>query len=219
MEHADSDRNEAALIFPDQRLLLTCATIATKAKMMHWKASLMDIFNDLPQEDFDNEEEGTNGSDELLSHDNLRLPEDANPLVRVHAVRAWLTRRQQETEREIGTAALQLQGLQQEGEHEGRLRRRELQARQERLQEAQREFSAAQQRLQTYEEATELLEDCVNHTTISERLLVEYYLALEDLLRDTLSEERAQSNTSPRQQVLTDVLGRIEHVGAPNEEE
>lgn len=31
------------------------------------------------------------GSDELLSDDNLRLPESANILVRIHALRAWLT--------------------------------------------------------------------------------------------------------------------------------
>ena len=30
------------------------------------------------------------GSDELLSDDDLRLPESANILVRTHAVRAWL---------------------------------------------------------------------------------------------------------------------------------
>ena len=33
------------------------------------------------------------GSDELLSDDNLRLPESASTLVRTHAVQAWLTRR------------------------------------------------------------------------------------------------------------------------------
>ncbi len=30
------------------------------------------------------------GSDELLSEDNLRLPDSASVLVRLHAVRAWL---------------------------------------------------------------------------------------------------------------------------------
>ncbi len=49
------------------------------------------------------------GSDELLSDDNLRLPENANVLVRLHAIRAWLTRRQQETTIEMGENALALQ--------------------------------------------------------------------------------------------------------------
>ena len=54
------------------------------------------------------------GSDELLSDDDLRLPEEANPLVRLHAVRAWLTRRQKMANLEIGEAALKLQQLQQD---------------------------------------------------------------------------------------------------------
>ena len=43
----------------------------------------MDIDNTLPS--FQNEE---TGSDELLSDENLRLPEGANIIVRLHAVRA-----------------------------------------------------------------------------------------------------------------------------------
>ena len=52
------------------------------------------------------------GSDELHSDDNLHLPIGANPLVRLHAVRAWLTRRQKMTNIEIGEVALELQQLQ-----------------------------------------------------------------------------------------------------------
>ena len=40
--------------------------------------------------DFNGTGEEETGSDELLADDNLRLPERANVLVRVHAVRAWL---------------------------------------------------------------------------------------------------------------------------------
>ena len=72
------------------------------------------------------------GSDELLSDDNLRLPESANILVRIHAVRAWLTRRQQETRFEMGETALALQESMQEELHEAKLRRRERQIIEER---------------------------------------------------------------------------------------
>src|SRR3989475_13309229 len=84
------------------------------------------------------------GSDELLSDDNLRLPESANILVRTHAVRAWLTRRCKETALEIGEAALALQQTMMQEPQEPRLRRRErqhlewqLSQRQQRLKEAQ----------------------------------------------------------------------------------
>src|SRR5689334_15189980 len=98
------------------------------------------------------EESTDTGSDELLSDDNLRLPEDANPLVRLHAVRAWLARRQKETEQQIGLAALDLQQLQQLDGETTRLRRREHQAHQARLDHALQTLQEAQQRLQTYEE-------------------------------------------------------------------
>ena len=71
------------------------------------------------------------GSDELLSNDNLRLPESASLLVRIHAVRAWLTRRYQETTLEVGEAALALQDMMLQepaGVRETRLRRRERQS-------------------------------------------------------------------------------------------
>src|SRR5205085_11982805 len=63
------------------------------------------------------------GSDELLSDDNLRLPESASPLVRLHALRAWLARRQKETTLEIGEAAPTLQHILQQQPQEPRLLR------------------------------------------------------------------------------------------------
>jgi hypothetical protein len=161
------------------------------------------------------QEEAETGSDELLSDDNLRLPDSANPLVRLHAIRAWLTRRQKETRLEIGSIALDLQQLQQEGQTEARLRRRELRARQDRLQSAQERFQSARLLLSGYEEAARLLEDCVNHTTLSERLLVEYYLTIEALAQEAAQEYEEEQ--SPRIAVLSDVLHRIEQVGAPHE--
>ena len=165
---------------------------------------------------FDDErtsEETEMGSDELLSDDHLRLPDSANPLVRLHAVRAWLTRRQKETRLDMGMIALDIQQLQQEGQPETRLRRRELQARQDRLQSLQERFQSAQQILSAYEEAERLLGDCVNHTTVSERLLVEYYLTIEELAQENENEQ------SPRLTAFSNVLHRIEQVGAPQEED
>ncbi len=154
------------------------------------------------------------GSDELLSDDNLRLPESASTLVRVHAVRAWLTRRQRETGIEIGEAALALQEAMQGEAQESRLRRREREQLAQRLRREQQVFQDAQQRLQAYEEAQELLDDCLAHTTTGERVLVEYYLTLDDLVN---SEREAQAS-SPRLRALADVQHRIERVGAPSEE-
>src|SRR5579859_551731 len=165
---------------------------------------------------FDDErfdETAETGSDELLSDDNLRLPESASTLVRIHAIRAWLKRRRQETNIEIGEAALVLQQAAQE-EPQHRPRRRELQQTMQRVQRVQQAFEEAQQRLQTYDEAEELLEECVTHTTSGERVLVEYYLSLEDLVLD-IPDEIARS---PRYQALADVQHRVEHVGAPNED-
>ena len=170
--------------------------------------------------DFDDElPEGKDelGSDELLSDDNLRLPDTANPLVRLHAMRAWLVRRQKETRQDMGMIALDLQQSQQEDQTEIRLRRRELQAMQERAQLIQERFQFTQQLLNVYEEAERLLEDCVNHTTVSERLLVEYYLTIEGLLQETIQED--ENEHSPRSTALNDVLHRIEQVGAPQEED
>lgn len=166
----------------------------------------MDIDDQLPTE------ETITGSDELLSDDHLRLPESASPLVRLHALRAWLTRRQKETNLELGMAALSLQEMAQDEQSDTRLRRRERQALQERTQQAQQTIQAAQQYLRTYEEAEELLDEYVNHITVSERLLVEYYLAVEELAQN----ETAQT---PRAQALIDVMHRIEHVTTSQEEE
>jgi hypothetical protein len=167
------------------------------------------------------DEESTNqlneiGSDELLSDDNLRLPENANPLVRLHAVRAWLTRRQTEIKLEMGKTALTIQDMQMilTGEH---LRRRDYQDRMDQIYKAQQSFQEAQDQISTYEEVASLLEDCVNHTTVGERLLVEYYLQLDDLVQTSLQENQEES--TPRLQALMEVQHRVEHVGATYEED
>lgn len=153
------------------------------------------------------------GSDELLAADELRLPESANILVRLHALRSWLNRRHAETELEIGAAALDLQEAMREAESELRPRRRLAQS-DFLVQRAQRSLVAAQQRLSAYDEAGTLLEDCVTHTTAGERLLVEYYLSLEELVQ--ASDSPADS---PWQEVMADVLHRVEQVGTPGEGE
>ena len=156
------------------------------------------------------------GSDELLSEDNLRLPESANILVRIHAVRAWLTRRYEETSIEVGEAALELQAMMMQEFQETRPRRRERQSQQEQLNHIQQVLAEAQQRLSTYEEAQSLLEDCIAHTS-GERVLVEYYLAMEDLVQTATQEN--QPGQAPRLSALADVQHRVERVGAPNEED
>lgn len=152
------------------------------------------------------------GSDELLSDDNLRLPDSANILVRIHAVRAWLARRQQETRMEIGETALALQESMQEDLHGAKLRRRERQLFEERKYALQDALAEHQQRLAAYEEAQALLEENVIHTS-GERTLVEYYLALEELMQGNEDEQ------SPRIQTFSSVQHRVEHVGAPGEED
>ncbi len=168
--------------------------------------------------DFDNElnpETTEIGSDELLSDDNLHLPEGASPLVRVHAVRSWLTRRQKETSLEIGEAALAWQEVQQAGMQDTTLlRRREQQRLAERNQQAQQDFHDAQQRLSIYEEAASLLEDYIAHTTSSERVLVEYYLVLEELIEQ--EQQKEAETQQPRLHVLADVQHRVEQISAPN---
>ena len=156
------------------------------------------------------------GSDELLSDDNLRLPESASILVRTHAVRAWLARRHEESAIEVGEAALALQQVMLQEPQETRLRRRERQNLQWQLDLQQQVLKEAQQRLDGYIEAEALLEDCITHTS-GERVLVEYYLALENLVHSIT--QANQSEQSPRLQALFDVQHRIEHVGAPNEED
>lgn len=158
------------------------------------------------------------GSDELLSDDNLRLPESANILVRIHAVRAWLTRRYEETSIEVGEAALALQEMMMQELQETRLRRRERQSLQEQLNHIQQVMTEAQQRLSAYEEAQSLLDECIAHTS-GERVLVEYYLALEDLVQDVTRANQPGQGQTPWLRALGDVQHRVEHVGAPNEEE
>lgn len=153
------------------------------------------------------------GSDELLSDDNLRLPESASNLVRLHAIRSWLVRRRDETSVEIGEAALALQQMMQEEPQQLRPRRRERHHQALRPQLEQQEMLDAQQRLHAYEEAETLLEDCIAHTTSGERVLVEYYLTLEELVEHAAND----AERSPWLQAIEDVQHRVEHVGAPNE--
>src|SRR5260370_40048079 len=119
------------------------------------------------------------GSAEFLSDDNLSLPTAANPLVRLHAVLAWFTRRQKVTNIEIGEAALELQELQQDESGSARLRRRELQVRQEQMQYLQQRFQQAQERLEIYGTAESLLKERLDQTTVGGRLLVDSYFMLE----------------------------------------
>lgn len=153
------------------------------------------------------------GSDELLTADNLRLPAEANVLVRVHAVRAWLDRRYEETGLEVGTAALHLQMATRTAESEARPRRR-FAENGFLINYAQRDLVAAQRRLNAYDEARALLEDCVAHTTVGERVLVEYYLALEARLQSPMS-----PTDTPWIEAMQDVLHRVEQVGTPGEDE
>lgn len=158
------------------------------------------------------------GSDELLADDNLRLPESANILVRLHAVRAWLSRRRDEAAIEVGEAALALQELMQEDAVQTRPRRRMDQIEEtQRFQRVQQWLAEAQQRLSAYEEAQSILEDCVAHTS-GERVLVEYYLALEELVLQSQEHINQERKHTPWLDALSDVLHRIEHVGTPEEE-
>jgi hypothetical protein len=160
------------------------------------------------------------GSDELLSDENLRLPEGANILVRLHAVRAWLSLRYDGASIEVGEAALALQEMMQEEAVETRSRRRahQIEAKQQQFQRAQKELAESQQRLRAYEEAQSILEDCIAHTN-GERVLVEYYLILEELVLQSQEQKDQTEDRSPWLDALSDVLHRIEHVGTPDEEE
>jgi hypothetical protein len=167
------------------------------------------------EDDFTADETET-GSDNLLSDDNLRLPDEASHLVRVHAVQSWLSRRQKETEIEIGESALRFQELQQEAmQDSNRLRRREQQRMAEKINKAERAYQAAQERLEAYGEVEQLLEECLAHTTSSERVLVEYYLTLENLIQQADGDIDMPPS---RSSVLQEVLHRIEQVGTPNED-
>jgi hypothetical protein len=159
------------------------------------------------------------GSDELLSDDHLRLPETASMLVRLHALRAWLTRRMRDTELEIGNAALRLQEGMREDPQEAHPRRRERERLQAQMLQIQQTLQQAQQSLDAYEEAQSLLEESVAHTTTGERVLVEYFLTLEELLQDIPQDLATNAPGFPRRKALMDVLNRIEHVSSSGEEE
>ncbi|MGB8348434.1 MAG: hypothetical protein WCD86_26370, partial [Ktedonobacteraceae bacterium] len=156
-------------------------------------------------------DETTPGSDELLSDDELRLPESAHMLVRVHAVQAWLSRRLREAALARGEAALALQAAATQAEAEsGRVtRRRERERREEQLRRCQQVIAQEQTRIDTYEEARGLLQEYVDHAG-GERVLVEFYLALEALEEQ---ETRAAALPSPRLSALAEVQHRVERVG------
>ncbi|MGH2495454.1 MAG: hypothetical protein ACRDIV_12190 [Ktedonobacteraceae bacterium] len=169
--------------------------------------------------DFNGTSDEETGSDELLADDNLRLPDSANVLVRVHAVRAWLARRHDEAAIEAGMAALALQQAMSNPGAESRPRRRSLQPPDTSL--AQQQLADARQRIDAIEEAQALLEECIAHTN-GERVLVEYYLAVEQLLLDNgyaLSGENPEHpQHTPWFDAMLDILQRIEHVGTPQED-
>jgi hypothetical protein len=178
----------------------------------------MDRNKDFPFSDNHESGDDETGSDELLSDDNLRLPESANILVRLHAVQAWLIRRHDEATIEVGEAALALQEVMQENPAETRPRRRMHQILEaQRFHRAQQGLAEAQQRLSAYEDAQSILEDCVAHTS-GERVLVEYYLTLEELVLRRLEQIKQDEDDSPWLEAVSDVLHRVEHVGTPDEE-
>lgn len=179
----------------------------------------MDSDKNFPFSNEDTSSDNEIGSDELLSDENLRLPEGANILVRLHAVRAWLSRRRDEATIEVGEAALTLQEMMQEQAVETRPRRRmrQIEVVQEQFQRAQTALTRSQQRLNAYEEAQSILEDCVAHTS-GERVLVEYYLTLEELVLQSQEQVDQTEDRAPWFDAMSDVLHRIEHVGTPDEE-
>lgn len=152
-------------------------------------------------------------SDGPLAADDLQLPEDASMLVRLHALRAWLDRRRAEVDLDIGSATLELQELTREVEQQVRPRRRTI-SDDFLLQRSLRYLTTAQQRLSAYDEASTLLDDCLAHTTAGERLLVEYYLSLEELVQ--ASESPADS---PWLAAMADVMQRVEQVSIASEED
>lgn len=157
----------------------------------------------------------TIGSDERLSDDDLRLPEGAHALARVHAVQAWLSRRVREASLALGEAALALQKVQMEEESNRIIRRRERERREALLLRYQEMIARDQTRIETYEETQELLQEYIDHAG-GERVLVEFYLALEALMAEETS---AVALPSPRLDALADVQHRVERVGVPHEED
>jgi thioredoxin-like negative regulator of GroEL len=173
---------------------------------------------------FDDEEENSSewadeteevGSDELLASDTLRLPEHASVLVRLHALRAWLTRRQEEAKIALGEAAMALQQAMQEPEQVVYSRRRNRLAQAEQRAQVERGLATANAHLRAYENAQELLEDCVDHTTTGERALVEYYLTLDMLLQQLHNDSSGDGiSRAARIAAFSDVLHRVEHVSS-----
>ena len=170
--------------------------------------------------DFNGTSDEETGSDELLADDNLRLPDSANVLVRLHAVRAWLARRHDEAAMTAGMAALAWQQAQTSSGEENRPRRRAHQQ-SDMTSRAQQQLAAAQQHIAAIEEAQALLEDCIAHTN-GERTLVEYYLALEQLLLDNGYSLTDATPEHPQQapwfDAILEILQRVEHVGTPQED-
>src|SRR6266567_9520945 len=158
----------------------------------------MDRDNNFPFSEDHESSDDEIGSDELLSDENLRLPESANILVRLHAVRAWLSRRHDEATIEVGEAALALQEIMQEETVGSRPRRRthQIETMQQQFQRAQKALAEAQQRLSAYEEAQSVLEDCIAHAN-GERVLVEYYLTLEELVLQSQEKRNQTEDRSP----------------------
>jgi hypothetical protein len=152
------------------------------------------------------------GSDELLAADELRLPEGANLLVRLHALRAWLERRRTESDQQIGRAVLAVQTAMSDQQMRERPRRR-FGENNAPLVRARAALSRARLQQSAYDQASILLEECVTHTTTGERLLVEYYLSLGELV--AAGETSAEA---PWQEAMRDVLHRVEQVGSPGEE-
>jgi hypothetical protein len=171
-------------------------------------------------QDASSEEEG---SDELLSDDALRLPDSASILVRLHAVRAWLARNRLEASAAVGAAALALQAASQFPVERQRPRRRfraaaAAEAAGDSFYKQQQQLRGAQEALSAFEQAQGWLEECVAHTN-GERVLVEYYLQIEQALLDagyTPGEEKPDRHT-PWYDTMVAVLRRIEHVGIPEE--
>jgi sirohydrochlorin ferrochelatase len=163
------------------------------------------------------------GSDELLSDDALHLPDSANVLVRLHAVRAWLARNRLNASAAVGEAALALQqaaqALLENDRPRRRLREGTSSSFSDRITRAQAQLQAAQETLSAFEEAQSWLEECVAHTN-GERVLVEYYLLIEQALLDkgyTIDKDTSDQHT-PWRDTMVAVLRRIEHVGIPEYE-
>lgn len=163
------------------------------------------------------------GSDELLSDEALRLPESANILVRLHAVRAWLERQRLDASAAVGNAALALQQAAQPPSENNRPRRRLREGTSssffEQITRAQAQLQAAQETLSAFEEAQTWLEECIAHTN-GERVLVEYYLLIEQALLDRgyIPSQDAPDQHNPWHDTMVAVLRRIEHVGIPEQD-